>query len=150
MKRKPSISLFIVVFFLLYSMGTSTAASESTGNLIVNISGFPTSEGFAMVALHDSESSYQGGEATAIAKTRIKVVNQKARVVFADLGSGGYGVSVYHDENANGKLDKNAMGIPKEAFGFSNNAKGLFGKPGYGDVQFQINSAETEISIKLN
>ena len=77
-------------------------------------------------------------------------MDQKVQVIYANLVYGWYGISIYHDENANGKMDKNAMGIPKEAYGFSNNAKGLFGKPGYEDVKFQINSPEKQITINLN
>jgi len=137
-------------FLVLLIANTSPAASESTGNLIINISGFPSSDGFAMVALNNSEESYIGGENEAIAKARIRVVDQKAQVIFANLPYGSYGVSLYHDENSNEKMDKNAMGIPKEAYGFSNNAKGFFGKPSYKDIMFQLNSAEMQIVINLD
>ena len=142
--------IFLFTFLVLLIANTSPAASESTGNLIVNISGFPSSDGFAMVALNNSEESYKGGENEAIAKTKAKVVDQKAQVIFANLPYGSYGVSLYHDENTNGKMDKNVMGIPKEAYGFSNNAKGFFGKPDYKDVKFELNSAEMQIVINLD
>ena len=132
--------MFTILVLLIAN--TSPAASESTGNLIINISGFPSSDGFAMVALNNSEESYKGGENEAIAKTKIKVVDQKAQVIFSNLPYSSYGVSLYHDENA--------MGIPKEAYGFSNNAKGFFGKPNYKDVMFELNSAEMQIVINLD
>ena len=137
-------------FLVLLIANTSPAVSESTGNLIINISGFPSSDGFAMVALHNSEESYQGGETSAVAKTKSMVVDQKVQIIFTNLSYGWYGVSLYHDENGSGKMDKNAMGIPKEAYGFSNNAKGFFGKPNYKDVMFQLNSAEMQIVINLD
>ena len=136
--------------FVLLIANTWSAASESTGNLIVNISGFPSSDGFAMVALNNSKESYKGGEDTAVAKTKTMVVDQKVQVIFTNLPYGSYGVSIYHDENSNGEMDKNMMGIPKEAYGFSNNAKGFFGKPDYKDVKFDLNSAEIQIVIKLD
>jgi uncharacterized protein (DUF2141 family) len=150
MKIKPNDFVLLLIFLLLFFAGVSPAASESTGKLVVNISGFPSSDGFAMVALHNSEESYKGGETETIAKTKTRVVDQKAQVIFTNLSYGSYGVSLYHDENVNGKMDKNAMGIPKEAYGFSNNAKGFFGKPSYKDVVFQLNSAEKQITIKLD
>ena len=150
MKIKTNGYLLLCAFWVLFIAGASPAASESTGRLVVNISGFPSSEGFAMVALHNSEESYKGEGVTAIAKIQIKVVNQKAQAIFGNLAYGWYGISIYHDENANGKMDKNAMGIPKEAYGFSNNAKGFFGKPDYTNVAFQLNSAEKQITINLD
>ena len=150
MKIKPNQGILLFVFISIFFVAASPAVPESTGNLIVDISGFPSSEGFAMVALHNSEASYQDGEVSAFGKIQIKLVEKKVQVVFTNLAFGGYGVSLFHDENANGKMDKNAMGIPKEAYGFSNNAKGLFGKPSYQKVMFQLNSAETQIAIKLD
>ena len=142
MKIRISRCIFMFTILVLLIANTSPAASESTGNLIINISGFPSSDGFAMVALNNSEESYKGGENEAIAKTKIRVVDQKAQVIFSNLPYGSYGVSLYHDENA--------MGIPKEAYGFSNNAKGFFGKPNYKDVMFELNSAEMQIVINLD
>ena len=78
------------------------------------------------------------------------VVDRKVQVVFTNLPYGWYGIFLYHDENGNGKMDKNMMGIPKEAYGFSNNAKGFLGKPDYKDVKFELTSAEKQIVIKLD
>jgi uncharacterized protein (DUF2141 family) len=150
MKIRINGCIFLFTFLVLLIANTSSAASESTGNLIVNISGFPSSDGFAMVALNNSEESYKGGENEAIAKIKTRVIDQKAQVIFENLPYGSYGVSLYHDENGNGKMDKNVMGIPKEAYGFSNNAKGFFGKPGSKKVKFQLNSAEMKIAISLD
>ena len=149
MRIKPTQFILLLIFLLLFFAGASPAVSESTGNLIINISGFPSSDGFAMVALHNSEESYEGGEASAIAKTKIMVVDRRVQVFFTNLPYGWYGVSLYHDENGNGQMDKNAMGIPKEAYGFSNNAKGFFGRPNYKDVMFQLSSAEKRIAINF-
>jgi uncharacterized protein (DUF2141 family) len=150
MKRKICRYILALTFFALLMVSPLTGFGESTGNLVVNISGFPSSEGFAMVALNNSEESYKGGEDAAIAKTKTMVVDKKVQVVFTNLPYGWYGISLYHDENSNGEMDKNAMGIPKEAYGFSNNAKGFFGKPNYKKVMFQLNSAEMQIAIDLN
>jgi len=141
---------FVVAFLAFWVVVPSSAFSESTGKLVVDVSGFPSSDGFAMVALNNSEASYKGGEDAAIAKTKTMVVDQKVQVIFTNLPYGWYGISLYHDENNNGEMDKNAMGIPKEAYGFSNNAKGFFGKPSYKNVKFQLNSAEKQIVINLN
>jgi uncharacterized protein (DUF2141 family) len=150
MKRIPIKIVLAVVFLALLVVAPSAVSSESIGKLVVDISGFPSSDGFAMVALHNSEESYKGGEDSAIAKTKTMVVGQKAQVVFTNLPYGWYGVSLYHDENSNGEMDKNAMGIPRETYGFSNNAKGFFGKPSYKKIRFQLDSAEKQIAIKLN
>jgi uncharacterized protein (DUF2141 family) len=103
-----------------------------------------------MVALANSEETYNGEGDSAIATMKTAVVNQKVEVVFMNLPHGWYGVSIYHDENANGKMDKYIMGIPKEAYGFSNDARGVFGKPSYKEVKFPLKSAEKQIVINVD
>jgi uncharacterized protein (DUF2141 family) len=40
-------------------------------------------------------------------------------------------IAVYHDENNDGQLNRNRLGIPTERYGFSRNARGLTGPPGF-------------------
>ena len=54
----------------------------------------------------------------------IKVRHTQARCDFEDIPPGTYALAVIHDENMNGKLDTNWLGIPTEGYGFSNDAKG--------------------------
>jgi len=56
---------------------------------------------------------------------RFPVVTQFCE--FPGVAAGTYAVSAFHDENSNGKLDRNFMGIPREGVGASNNAKGHLG-----------------------
>ncbi|MDR1437149.1 MAG: DUF2141 domain-containing protein, partial [Candidatus Symbiothrix sp.] len=59
-----------------------------------------------------------------------------------------YAVSIFHDENDNGKLDTGVFGIPKERTGNSNNARGSYGPPKFDDCKFTV-SGDTEIYITL-
>ena len=67
-----------------------------------------------------------------------------------NLPTGIYGIQVMHDENGNGELDANLLGIPKEPWGFSNNAKGRFGPPTWDDVSFTIDAEPVVQAISLN
>jgi uncharacterized protein (DUF2141 family) len=44
---------------------------------------------------------------------------------------------LYNDENMNGKLDTNWLGIPKEGYGFSNDEKALLDAPSFSAASFQ-------------
>ena len=55
----------------------------------------------------------------------------KSAVVLTNLDPGRYAIILFHDENGNGKLDKNALGVPTEPYGFSNNVPGFLGPPAY-------------------
>ena len=54
-----------------------------------------------------------------------------------------------HDENGNGELDANFVGIPREPWAFSNNARGNFGPPTWEDTKFELNGQATQ-TIELN
>lgn len=58
------------------------------------------------------------------------------KVLFKNIQPGEYAVSIFHDANENGVLDMNFMGIPKEGFGFSNDAMGVFGPPTFTKAKF--------------
>jgi uncharacterized protein (DUF2141 family) len=79
----------------------------------------------------------------------VKIVNRTAVAEFDTLPSGVYGIAVFHDENANGKMDTNFFGIPKEGVGASNGAKGHFGPPKFSDAAFRLDSKSKNIDITV-
>ena len=55
----------------------------------------------------------------------MKIRRTEARCDLKDVPSGIYALVVLHDENVNGKLDTNWVRIPKEGYGFSDDAKAV-------------------------
>jgi len=51
---------------------------------------------------------------------------------------GTYAFVAFIDENNNGIMDKNRLGIPKEPIGFSVSKMGLFGPPSFKKASYQI------------
>jgi uncharacterized protein (DUF2141 family) len=80
----------------------------------------------------------------------IKVRDTKARCDFEDIPPGTYALAVIHDENMNGKLDTNMLGIPTEGYGFSNNAKALLGTPSFSAASFPYDGRNLELTISLH
>src|SRR5207245_10973730 len=72
-----------------------------------------------------------------------------AQVMFKDLPQGTFAISVLHDENGNGKMDKNFVGMPKEGYGASNNPKKKKRAPTFDEAKFSLNSSEQAIEITL-
>ncbi|MDO8453998.1 MAG: DUF2141 domain-containing protein [Sulfurimonas sp.] len=75
----------------------------------------------------------------------LKVETSKINHTFSNIPNGTYAIALFCDENQNGFLDKNFIGIPKEAYGFSNNPK-VFGKPNFEDTKFELNN---NINLKI-
>jgi uncharacterized protein (DUF2141 family) len=120
-------------------------ANAQSFTLKVEITGFNSNKGKAFVALYNSEKTFLSKPL----KGKIEEIkNNKAVVVFEDLSPGVYAISSFHDENNNGKLDKNFLGIPKEDYAISNNAKGFMSAPKYHDANFSLQENKS-ISIKI-
>lgn len=73
----------------------------------------------------------------------------KLTVVLKDLPDGPLALSLFQDTNANGRLDMNAMGMPIEPFGFSNDAVDHFGPPTF-EQAVLTPVAGTPVKIRLN
>jgi len=87
----------------------------------------PATPSTLFVALYDSAGGYASNR-TFQAKTASMPAGT-VRLSFTDLAPGRYALRAFADENGNGKLDVNLMGMPTERYGFLNDAKGNFGPP---------------------
>ena len=114
--------------------------------LDVTVSGFENSNGKVKIGLYNSESDFLK---TPYKSLSAAIHSNVATATFTDLPKGEYAISLYHDENGNGLLDKNVFGIPSEDYAASNNAKGSMGPPKYADAKFTINTT-SKINIILN
>ena len=80
----------------------------------------------------------------------IEIQKSQARCDFEDIPPGTYAIAVVHDENMNGKLDTNFLGIPTEGYGFSNDVKGLFGPPSFSAASFTYDGRDIDLTISLH
>jgi uncharacterized protein (DUF2141 family) len=132
----------IALVSLLVFIGSALFAQSKLTVTIENIKG---KKGSLRLGVFDSEDGFLK---KAIGGRVIKPEGDKVTIVFDDLKPGKYAISIIHDENDNGEVDKKAFGIPKEGLGFSNNAMGKFGPPTFEESSFTL-SGEKEISIKM-
>jgi uncharacterized protein (DUF2141 family) len=80
----------------------------------------------------------------------IKIRKSQARCDFEDIPPGTYAIAVIHDENMNGKLETNLLGIPIEGYGFSNDATGLIGVPSFSAASFVYDGRNLDLTMSLN
>ena len=98
-------------------------------DLSLNVADGPAAEATLYVALYSDAAGYADGK--AVASQTAPMQGGKARLVFAGLAPGRYALRAFADENGNGKLDTNLVGMPIERYGFSNDAKGKLGAPDF-------------------
>jgi uncharacterized protein (DUF2141 family) len=124
------------------------ATGTEVGKLTVVPVGLEKDEGSVMVRLPSGEADSES-DGRAFRSAIVKVENKQAVRVFEDVPHGEYAIKIFHDENGNEKLDTNFLGIPKEKFGFSNDALGRFGPPSYEQARFRFEAEEATIEIEM-
>ena len=115
--------------------------------LVVAIEGLRSRDGKILVALFDRADGFPDEKPT-IGKTTV-VSGNTPRVVFENVKPGRYALAIIHDENENGKLDTNAIGLPKEGFGFGNNVMGMFGPPSFKNASIVITDESVTHTVKM-
>jgi len=80
--------------------------------------------GIAFIAIYNNSLDFNSGDESKNRITYALKENVKkgsfSKVVMVEQGT--YGIKIYIDKNNNNKFDFNIIGIPKEQFGFSNDA----------------------------
>lgn len=133
----------VLVVALLVALFCSQARADE---LRVLLEGIQTGEGKLMVMVGDAAAFDGKGPAAA----QVILPARTGTVVFATdaLPPGDYAIRVMHDVNGNGELDSNLVGMPKEPWGMSNNARGNFGPPKFEDAKFSLQGS-AELSIRV-
>jgi uncharacterized protein (DUF2141 family) len=133
-------------FYLSALTLTLFSFSASAHELSINVENVKSTKGFLYIALHNSDSTWMK-DSPGVQAQKLSMTEKTVKVIFKDLPSGEYGVTLYQDENDNGHIDKNAIGIPTEPYGFSNNG-GSFGPPSFNSSKVTVNENK-EITIYL-
>lgn len=121
--------------------------AQTSGQLTVTINNIKPVEGELYIAIYDNEDTFMDIDRIAFREI-IPVSTETESIIFTNIPDGEYAIAVFQDLNGNGELDKKGMGLPKEPFGFSNDARGKTGPPKYEKAKFSF-SGDMNISIKL-
>ncbi len=144
---KHAWGLFVAV--LAGTIGTRAAADEPpAGKITVEALGLRSSSGSVRCALFNSADSFPKDPTKAVARTAVQIKDKHAVCEFTNVVPGTYAASFIHDENNNGKLDTNWLGMPKEGYGASNNARGSMGPPRFNDAKFAYKGGT--VALRLN
>ncbi|NTW70082.1 MAG: DUF2141 domain-containing protein [Chlorobiaceae bacterium] len=147
----------LILFFFLTIISMSAFAGEGAveatgpaGSIKAHFSKLRNTKGDLVVSLFSTKEGFPGKSGKALAKKSISASTPDGEVVFEHVPYGSYAVSVFHDENSNGKLDAVFLiRIPKEGVGCSNNPKSSFGPPSFNDAKFTLDSREVILNIDL-
>ncbi len=110
------------------------AASGSAHSFVVVIQGLRSDHGVLLGGLYDRATTWLG-ENQSIEDCRAPIVNGRARCVF-HAASEAVAFAALHDEDGDGELGRDLIGLPTEGYGFSNDARDPFGPPSFAAASF--------------
>ena len=141
---------FLVGLILLSNLVVSSQAdAASSSTLTVTISGLGNQQGQVCFSLFSGRQGFPSDGTYAVQASCISATNTPVVVTFQHLNVGSYAVAVFHDTNGDGILNRNWLGIPTEAFGFSQNPTILTSAPRFGDSAVLVAGSQTAIQIRL-
>lgn len=140
------------VFFLsigIFLLCSFSLENKTESELILDVVDIPCVQGKISILVFNKEEGFPEKKENAVLQTTVEVVAKTMKINLGKLPHGNYAIAIIHDKNANQELDKNLIGLPKEAFGFSNTFQLTFGPPSFFDATIQLNSENNSTTIKL-
>ena len=122
--------------------------------LVINLSD-QKKAGTLMLAVYSNAKAFEGSvvkekrsEVGVFKGLELYLEPKDSSQLSTEIPDGDYAIAFFIDANGNKKLDKNFLGIPKEQFGFSNNAMGTLSAPSFEQAKFRV-AGNTVQNIKL-
>lgn len=124
------------ILFICFSLLTGFVSNENP-QLTIKIDNIEILEGNIRIGIFNTSETFLK-QGLTFRNYIIAVKNKTETIIIDDLPKGEYAFMLYHDKNADGTLNRNFIGIPKEPFGFSNNVKPTVAKPTFEDCKFLL------------
>jgi uncharacterized protein (DUF2141 family) len=112
----------------------------------VRVTGLESDEGSVQVALFDGPEGFTEEPAYA----GVVVPEDLSAEWSVHVPFGTYAVAVIHDRDDNGRLNTNFLGMPREPYGFSNDARGTFGAPSFEDASFSVAADTVVVTVRAH
>ncbi len=126
-----------------------TAQVQQKPTLTLKITALRSQEGVVCVALFPSAEGFPDNADKATIAECFPISEIPLSITFEDIQYGCYAVTVFHDENADGELNRGAFGIPQEGLGFSGNPRLWKGPPEFQQADFEFAPSHTAVEIEM-
>ena len=132
---------------IAHAGANDTAGSEN--RLRVHVVGLRNNNGDVRCSLYSSAEDFPTNDDMLATTVTAPIVDQSATCEFSMLVAGTYAVVVFHDENADGKFNRNWLGLPQEGYGFSNDAPARWHPPKFDAASFPFTGGTAEIIVHI-
>lgn len=121
---------------LVLSLAAAPSVARDGATLRLDVR-LPSAGGIVRIAVFDREDAFRRS-ADPVRTAELPARGDRVATVFNDLPPGRYAVVAYQDRDSNGKLDLWPVGAPKEPYGYSRDARNLFGPAAWSRASFQL------------
>ena len=145
MKFKNINHLITVIMLFVTSF---LSAQEQTCDISIEVIGIKNTEGQIMISINKGPEGWPNAnfvEQRFIPEFTLPTFT----IIFENMPYGNYAVGVLHDKDNNGKMTKNFIGMPKEAFGFTRDYNVVFRAPKYEEANFDVKDPTKTLAINL-
>ena len=135
----------IILTIILAICNFISQAQQHDGiDITVTINNVKNDNGFVLLGLHNQQT-FMNKSLGALERKKATITDGQISIVFNNVIPGNYAIIAVHDENANNQMDFELNGMPKEAYGMTNN-KMSFGPPVFSDAKFTV--ADKNINLE--
>lgn len=128
---------------------SSSNCVETRSTITVEIERLRNYLGQVYVSLFANGKGFPNDANSAVQAKIVEITDIPLLVKFENLQPGNYAIALMHDENGDGKLNCNLLGIPTEGFGFSQNPPIRIGSPKFNETKFFVSGENTKVNIKM-
>jgi uncharacterized protein (DUF2141 family) len=143
-RSKAARGAFVAAVLVAVPLSAAVAWADgaSTASRInINVGRLRNHQGILGCRLYHAEKGFPESSSGTVTK-EVTITGDIVRCDFEDVSPGTYAVSCMHDENKNGKLDKNILGVPTEGYGVSNNHTHALSAPTWDESKFVVEAGK--------
>jgi uncharacterized protein (DUF2141 family) len=121
----------------------------ATDVIDVEVLGLRNENGQLSCVLYDNADAFPTHPEHAIGGQRVDIHGVTGHCRFENVPPGVYAVAVHHDENNNHHLDTNFLGLPREGYGMSRDAKPHLAPPRFQDAKFDFAGGVLHVTLHM-
>jgi uncharacterized protein (DUF2141 family) len=134
--------------FALAAAAMILSAPGGAAELKVEVTGLRNGDGVVRLALYDRAELFPE-QGKGLVRIALPARADGVAAVFTDLAPGHYALALFHDEDGDDEFDRGFLGVPREGYGFSNDARPFFGPPSFEAAAVAVDEEGASISVRM-
>ena len=150
MMQRTTILSLVLAAGIVCGLGSNARAQSAPAQVIrITFVGLSNNIGRVGCIIFNSADGFPRVRSKAAGRTHAPIQNQAGTCEFKNLPPGTYAAAVFHDQYETGKMKTNLLGMPQEAFGFSNDAKpSTLTPPSFDAASFSYPGGTMDITVQ--